>query len=143
MTDETKPIEPVKNPTVEMFKILFPAFADTSTISIGLYLQIACKRIADRALGSETDYGRMLLAAHMLTVNGANVTEGEGSTVGSFSGAIASKSVGSMSVSYDTGNTSESGAGWYNLTNYGKQLYSLMRQHRRMPFVVMGRAMEP
>lgn len=143
MTENTKPIEPVKNPTVEMFKILFPAFAETSTISIGLYLKIACKRIADKALGSDTEYGRMLLAAHMLTVNGANVAEGETSTVGSFSGAIASKTVGSMSVSYDTGGTAETGAGWYNLTNYGKQLYSLMRQHRRMPMVVMGRALEP
>ena len=142
MTDESKPIEPVKIPAVELFKLYMPAFKQTSDVSCALYLRLAEGRIPDGALGTDTEYGRILMAAHLLTVNSAAGSEAS-ATAGTFSGAVASKTVGSMSISYDTGGTAETDAGWWNLTPYGKQLYSLMRRHRRMPFVAYGRALEP
>lgn len=141
MTDTAKPL-PVTTPTIELFRTLFPAFAETNTAAIALYLRLAEKKISRCAFGGDTDYARMLWTAHVMTVNSA---AGESSTAGAapFGGAVASKSVGSMSISYDTGGTAETDAGWYNLTPYGKQLFHLMRQHRRMPFVAYGRALEP
>ena len=139
---ESVPITPETTPAIELFRAVFPSFKETATASIAIYLKMAEERISCACFGKDTQYARQLWAAHMMTINGA-AGSSESSAAGGFSGAVASKSVGSMSISYDTGGTAETDAGFYNLTPYGKQLFHLMRQHRRMPFVAYGRALEP
>lgn len=66
-----------------------------------------------------------LYAAHCLTAHGSAASGGTGGA--GASGTVTSKSVDGASVSYDAGSASETGAGWWNLTPYGKELYRLMQ----------------
>lgn len=140
---ESVPLEPAESPIAGKFRLFFPQFADTPDEVIVNYHKIACCQIPSCRLGYDTQWGRMLLTAHLITINGAQGAASSGSVSAGFAGAVASKTVGSMSISYDTGGTAETDAGSYNSTIFGKQLWALFRQHRRMPFVAMGRALEP
>lgn len=128
-------------PTPEAFLTFFPNFKDVPTDTLNAYLALVVKQVPDGRFRAETEYGRYLLVAHQLTVNG--LSGKEASAVGGVSGAIASKTVGSVSVSYDTGGSSETDAGFYNATIYGKQYYALMRKYRTMPFVAYGKSFKP
>lgn len=66
-----------------------------------------------------------LYVAHFLVAYGSRAEEGEcGAGV---SGLVTSKSVDGVSVSYDTGTVAEQGAGFWNATTYGRELYQLLR----------------
>ena len=128
-------------PTPEAFLTFFPNFKDVPADTLNAYLDLVVKQVPDGRFRAETDYGRYLLVAHQLTING--LSGKEASAVGGVSGAIASKTVGSVSVSYDTGGSNETDAGFYNATIYGKQYYALLRKYRTMPFVAYGKSFKP
>ncbi len=65
-----------------------------------------------------------LFVAHNIAVAARSAS---GSIPGLPSGAITSKSVGSVSVSYDTSSAMTPGAGHWNLTTYGAQYARLAR----------------
>ena len=65
-----------------------------------------------------------LYAAHFLAAHGSRAAGGEG---GGATGVVASKSVDGASVSYDTSATTEEGAGFWNATTYGRELYQILR----------------
>lgn len=73
-------------------------------------------------------YGLQLYVAHEVTLAARNAAAGAtpGGTPGK-AGLQSSKSVGSTSVGYDTNNTAEKNAGWWNLTIYGQQFFRLSR----------------
>lgn len=72
--------------------------------------------------------GVALFTAHHLVLAKANVDSStSGGLPGQTTGPIASKAVGSVSVSYDTNSTLETGAGHWNQTSYGKQFIHLAR----------------
>jgi hypothetical protein len=50
-----------------------------------------------------------------------------GGVPGGNSGPASSKTVGSVTVAYDTAQTAEKDAGYWNLTTYGKQFIRLAR----------------
>lgn len=61
-----------------------------------------------------------LYVAHYLSSHGS-------SSSATAMGIVSGKSVDGASVSYDTGTTAEQGAGFWNATTYGRELYQLMR----------------
>lgn len=67
-----------------------------------------------------------LYAAHYLTVVGKAAAGGSGQG-GAQLGVVSSKSVDGASVSYDTTTASENGAGFWNATAYGRELWQLLR----------------
>src|SRR5215831_17482671 len=112
------PPPPPLDPTT--FRAMVPAFADVGSYpdaTIQLWLDLAP---VDPCLwGQWYQLGQGLWAAHELAKFGpAGASAGNPTGLG---GPIASKSVGPVSVSYDTGIGAEEGAGQYNLTMYGRQ----------------------
>ncbi len=72
--------------------------------------------------------GVSLYIAHEITLAYQNEkTSKIGGVPGTFAGPANNKSVGSVSAGYDSTSTSEKDAGWWNLTNYGKQFYRLVK----------------
>jgi hypothetical protein len=72
--------------------------------------------------------GVSLYVAHEITLASQNTkASGNGGVPGTSGGVPSSKTVGSVSVGYDSNVTSEKDAGWWNLTNYGKQFYRLVQ----------------
>jgi hypothetical protein len=126
------------------FLSIFPEFEAAAVDRIGFFLENAQSAISERRFGKQTEYARALYAAHHLIVlGGFTGADGSQSVAQIQGGAVASKSVGSASVSYDTGALNETDAGYWNATAYGRLLWILMRQYRRMPFVAVGRAVCP
>lgn len=72
--------------------------------------------------------GVSLYIAHEITLaqNSARTAK-IGGTPGQNSGVANQKAVGGVNASYDSQSNSEKNAGWWNLTNYGKQFIRLAR----------------
>lgn len=115
------------------FRQGFPEFSDTTCFpssQINFQSTIATELMNQCAWRDQTmlNYAIQLYVAHTLTLASQNQKiVAAGGTPGTFGGIANSKTVGGVSVGYDSASTSEQGAGWYNLTNYGKQLYHLIK----------------
>lgn len=121
----------------------FPEFSSFPRGRIEMVVLHAFDSVCPKRFGRETAYARQLYVAHTLAVLGSGIS-GDGTANGaSPKGAIASKAVGSVSVSYDTGSASETDAGYWNATAYGRLYWQLLRRHRVMPRVVFGRSVFP
>lgn len=117
----------------EAFRAAFPEFADAARYpdamldfwsGIGERLMFPQKHRWDTVY----DYGLQLFVAHNITIASQNVKAGAaGGVPGGVSGPTTSKSVGSVSVSYDAASSIELNAGHWNLTTYGKMLIHLAR----------------
>lgn len=121
------------------FRNAFGQFADTTKYpyarldalaSLG-YLQFLID-----PWGTTQDYAVQLFVAHMLYMQGP--TGASGAASGGSSGAVQSKSVDKVSVSYDVAAGTYEGAGWYNLSPYGVDLYRLIRIYGAGPRQIMG-----
>lgn len=119
------PVEPL---TVEQFRLLFsPAFDDLTKYpdeKIALWISMA--PVNPEVWCEQYMLGLALWVAHELKkVDMAAGPNGLGT--GSSSGPASQKSVGPVSVSYDTGLTKVEGrgAGPYNYTIYGQQFYAM------------------
>ena len=112
------------------FRAQFPEFANETTYpdaQINFWASIA-ERMVNKCLWCDMyDFGVKLYVAHELTLAAQNLKASTtGGVPGTFGGVAQSKTVGSVSVSYDSNNTSYQNAGWWNLTNYGKQFWNLV-----------------
>lgn len=122
-------------PTLEQLTTAFPEFADDTvyapeTVDFWLVQADEVLRPAEGRLGGRFLMARLLYAAHMLVIGARNMqsTAGGGSSAGSITGPIQSKTVGPISVSY--GNLTDifyKNGGFWNTSVYGLQLYQLMR----------------
>jgi hypothetical protein len=116
---------------IPTFRKAFTEFSDTSKYPdtmITFWSSFTTGMINPCAWGTMTLMGIQLYTAHELVLASQNARAGQiGGTPGLQGGNTSSKSVGSVSVSYDTQTTSETGAGYYNLTVYGKQFYRLVK----------------
>lgn len=125
----------------QTFITAFPEFGSVDESRATYFIELAEGAIPDGRFGKETDFGKGLYVAHYLSTLGSGANgEGSGSTP---KGVIASKAVGSVSISYDTGSTAESEAGFWNSTGYGRMYWQLLKRYRRLPTVVVGRAQWP
>lgn len=116
---------------IALFRTDFPEFADSvrftdSTITFwsGLGEQLIS---ADR-FGVMHTQAVELFAAHNIVLAAGNVAASSaGGLPGGSSGAVQSKAVGSVNVSYDTSGAMENNAGHWNQTTYGRQYIQLAR----------------
>lgn len=116
---------------LSQFRTDFPEFADTARFPdamLTLWAGVGEQRISAERF--DTLYGTAvaLFAAHNLVLAVSNrLVAAQGGVPGSTGGIISSKSVGDVSVSYDTGAAMEPNAGHWNATTYGRQYIQLAR----------------
>lgn len=113
------------------FRTEFPEFSDTTKYpdaQITFWSSIAEQQVVLNIWGDLYSFGVKLYTAHEITLAyQAKLTASTGGNPGTFGGIAQSKAVGGVNVSYDTQSTSEKDAGYWNLTNYGKQFLRLAR----------------
>ncbi len=116
--------------TIAAFRESFPEFADivkypNATITVWSTLAIA--QVNPNLWCTQTDLGVMLYTAHEITLAAQSQAAGViGGTPGS-QGVINTKTVGSVTVGYDTEQTKERDGGYWNQTTYGRQFLRLAR----------------
>ncbi len=113
------------------FRSNFPEFANTTAYpdsQITFWASVAEKMVNQNVWCDMYSTGVQLYVAHELVLARQNVLSANtGGLPGQGGGIASSKTVGSVSVSYDPNTTTEKDAGWWNLTNYGKQFYRLVQ----------------
>lgn len=116
---------------IENFRGAFPEFVDESkyTDEMLTFWATAAESLLNSARwGDLLTHGLYLYTAHNITLAYADRVAGEknrnpGSGVG---GVMTNKSVGDVSVGYDTHAITLEGAGNYNSTKYGREFWQLM-----------------
>lgn len=111
------------------FRIAFPQFADTTAYPdarLDLVSGFVGGFITPDVWGTSYDYATMLYVAHLLSIQGPSVAGGGGSSGGGSSGVVSSKTVDKVSVSFDVNAGTYAGAGFWNLSRYGVELYQLI-----------------
>lgn len=113
------------------FRLNFPEFTDVVRYpesQIDFWLSIGEICLIEDRWGTLYTQGMQLFVAHNITLAAQNAKTGAvGGVPGATSGPVSSKSVGSVSVSYDTQSIAEANAGEWNATSYGRQLIRLAR----------------
>lgn len=114
---------------IPAFRTAFPEFADTvmyPTSMIEFWAGLAVLQVRPCIWKNVWNQGVSLYVAHEITLAAQNTkVGGAGGAPGTFGGIPSNKTVGSVSVGYDANATSEKDAGFWNLTNYGKQFFRL------------------
>jgi hypothetical protein len=112
------------------FRTAFPEFADVNaypTAQITFWAELAELQLRQCVWRRLWSKGVQLYVAHEITIAAQSAKTGKNDGApGTFGGVANNKAVGEASVGYDSQSTSEKDAGFWNLTNYGKQLYRLM-----------------
>lgn len=116
---------------IAQFRAAFPEFADIvryPDAQITFWGEFAETMVIECRWGTMWSKGVMLYVAHEITIAAQNQKAGViGGVPGQFNGPANSKTVGSVTVGYDTQSTTEKDAGWWNSTIYGKQFIRLAR----------------
>lgn len=116
---------------IAAFRSAFPEFADLSRYpdsQVTFWSGVAEKQVKASLWDNMYTTGVMLYTAHEITLAAQNARAGNiGGVPGSTAGPTNSKTVGSVTVSYDTQQAQEKDAGYWNLTSYGKQFIRLAR----------------
>jgi len=116
------------------FRSHFPEFADETTYPdarVQLFIDTGSVMFNPYRWGYYLPLGVELFTAHMLSLGqyaALRASAGAGATApGVAAGLISSKSVSKVSVSFDFSSTAMDGAGPWNYTIYGQQLYWWMQ----------------
>lgn len=116
---------------IKAFRAAFPEFTSTTKYtetSITFWASVAEQQVRKAVWGNLWCQGVQLYVAHEITLAAQNAASAAaGGTPGQQGGIANSKTVGSMSVGYDSSTSTEKDAGWWNLTTYGKQFIRLAR----------------
>jgi len=126
--------------TVDQFRQDFAEFADTSRFPdslVQLWLDFAYVMLNPDRWGSALPMGIRLFVAHNLTLDGLALAEAtNGGPAGTTVGPVSSKSVGGVSVNYDTGSGINADDAQWNLTNWGTRFANLYRMFGQGPLQV-------
>lgn len=113
------------------FRSQFPEFASTATYpdaQVNFWASIAESFVNEDVWGANYTFGVKLYVAHEITLATQNVqSAANGAAPGGQGGVATAKAVGGVNVTYDANTTSEKDAGWWNLTNYGRQFIRIAR----------------
>lgn len=116
---------------IAVFRTNFPEFADVAAYpnaTITFWATVAEKMVVECVWQDMYSEGVQLYVAHELVMARQNVlAAANGAVPGQSEGIKNAKTVGSVSAGYDSTLNSEKDAGWWNMTNYGKQFYRLMQ----------------
>lgn len=131
MADPVVPLTPTAL-TVTQFRAMFTVFRDPTVWpdgEIAIWLALADKMINQTRWADIRDTGMALYAAHFLILAERDKRAGDAGGIpgAPTAGIMGSKSVGGVSVSYDTQIGLDPNAGFWNLTSYGLRFYRLMR----------------
>lgn len=111
------------------FRTDFPEFYDVNRFTdatFNFWLGIGTKLLSVTRWGDLLDYGLELFVAHNLALSLQSAQSSSGGlSPGIQSGAVASKAVDKVSISYDTSAGLIDDAGNYNLTTYGTRFFQL------------------
>jgi len=112
------------------FRANFPEFQDVTMwpdAAVNFWLTTGGLLLKPCIWDTLLDLGLSLFTAHHLVLEKAAQNEGDaGNLPGASKGIVAAASAAGVSVSYDTGNGLEPGAGHWNLTVYGTRFKSLV-----------------
>jgi hypothetical protein len=133
--------------TPTIFRADYPEFVSTALYpdsAVNYYLSEAGLRFTSRwdtEAGtngrSMLDIGVELFIAHNLVLERqAQAAAASGAPPGLTSGPVSSKSVGPVSISYDTTAALENNGGYFNLTTYGLRLMRLINMFGAGPVLV-------
>ncbi len=116
---------------VPAFRAAFPEFGNTEeypTATIELWATFAEAQVRQAVWKTQWVMGVSLYTAHELVLARQNVKTAKfGGAPGTFGGVANTKTVGTGTVGYDSITTGEKDAGYWNLSNYGKQFIRLAR----------------
>lgn len=117
--------------TVAEFRLKFPEFSDGFVYpedSVAFWLGLAEILLPAARWKALRPAGLALYTAHNLTLDRQSSMSGRGGAApGVSTGVVASKSVGAMSISYDATAGMDALAGSWNLTAYGRRVWTLIR----------------
>lgn len=119
-------------PTPTTFKARFPEFTAVSDALVQLVLNDAIDQVGDTWLERDRARAQMLLAAHILTMEGEpGRTENGSSGATAGTGIIKRDKVGDVETEFATPSSSGSGSALsaYGLTFYGQQYLELLRKN--------------
>jgi hypothetical protein len=112
---------------VAAFRQVFQSFDDPETYSdtaINFWAGIGEGRLPADKWASDWTLGVMYFVAHHLAIRQRDQLA---ATPGEVKGPASSKSVDKVSISYENGLITVEGAGGWNLTSYGIELYRMAR----------------
>ncbi len=116
---------------IGQFRTSLPEFSDIARYSdaqLTFWATLAEAQVNARRWGAQTQMGVFLYVAHEITLSAQNEKATiVGGVPGNQSGPANSKTIGSVTIAYDTQQTAEKNAGYWNLTVYGKQFIRLAR----------------
>lgn len=116
---------------ITAFRAAFPEFADATTYPdamINFWAGLAATLVQPLPATAPSTQLLDLYVAHAITLAANNAKAvAAGGSPGIAGGITSSKSVGSVSISYDTNAGLQNGAGWFNLTVYGRQYWWLIQ----------------
>lgn len=116
---------------VAEFRTEFPEFSDTSVYPSTMILSksfVAELQVLECTWKRMRQYAVKLYVAHELTISSQNVKAAKVGGVPGTSGGIANtKTVGSVTVGYDSNTSTEKDAGWWNRSTYGQEFIRLAR----------------
>ena len=110
------------------FRENFPEFTSTTIYTpaqIEFWRSIAELRLNEERWGDLYTHGMQLFVAHNLALAASEASNVGKGVAGQSVGLKTNKSVGSVSVGYDTNSIMIKDAGNYNLTTYGRNLMEL------------------
>lgn len=127
--------------TIAEFREQFPEFTEENFPDAVITPQLLAANLffnTDIYSDELRKYAMGLLVAHRLTLAARDGAYAEGgyTGAGSAAGVTASKSVDGASISFDNSLGSEDGAGQFNLTRYGKDLWLLIKMMGMRPAYV-------
>lgn len=113
------------------FRVSFPEFVSAVTYPdqmITFWATFAEAQVRQCVWKSQWQVGVQLFVAHEITLAAQNAKAATvGGSPGQQGGIANTKTVGSVSVGYDSTSSSEKDAGYWNLTTYGKQFIRFAR----------------
>jgi hypothetical protein len=118
--------------TVADFRANFPEFADAAVYPpslVNYWVMNAGLMLNASRWGTWLDLATQLMAAHNIVLEARAIAESvNGETPGVTTGAVVSKGVDKVSISFDVGSSTEEKAGHYNTTIYGTRFWKMTRK---------------
>jgi hypothetical protein len=112
-------------PTAAEFRARFPEYASDppSDATIEVYIADAALFVDECAWGTKYELGILYYAAHLLTL----ALESASGAAGGVSGAVASRAVDGVSVSYTNAQPKDQSEAWFNSTTYGQRYLNMLQ----------------
>lgn len=113
---------------VAAFRLNFPEFGDVTKYTadmIAFWQGLGEKLLNEERWGEFYSEGLQLFVAHQIALAAKNASTSSSNIPGTGTGILSGKSVGGVSINYDTSSVTLQDAGNYNMTQYGRQFWQL------------------